>query len=116
MTGVRRIPVMQLSELSENSNKAVAVEGSSILVCRTEKGVFAVENMCSHMMATLEGGRVRVKFWGRGEASGQSSGGCGKRLWLAENAAPNAATRKWADGRSRVHPHPEWPSEGPVSD
>ncbi len=59
MTGVRRIPVMQLSELPENSNKAVAVEGSSILVCRTEKGVFAVENMCSHMMATLEGGRVR---------------------------------------------------------
>lgn len=59
MTAPRRIPVMQLSELPENSNKAVAIEGSSILVCRTKKGVFGVDNMCSHMMATLEGGRVR---------------------------------------------------------
>lgn len=59
MNSLRRFPVMQLSDLPENSNKAVSVDGCSVLVCRTEKGVFAVENRCSHMMAKLEGGRVR---------------------------------------------------------
>jgi 3-phenylpropionate/trans-cinnamate dioxygenase ferredoxin component len=59
VSGMRRIPVMQLSDLPENSNKAVAIEGTTVLFCRTEKGLFAVDNICSHMLAPLEGGRVR---------------------------------------------------------
>jgi 3-phenylpropionate/trans-cinnamate dioxygenase ferredoxin component len=59
MTGPRRIPVMALVDLPENGNKAVAIEGASILFCRTEKGLFAVDNICSHMLAPLEGGRVK---------------------------------------------------------
>lgn len=59
MTVTRRIAVMALADLPENANKAVAVEGTSVLLCRSDKGLFAVENLCSHQQAPLEGGRVR---------------------------------------------------------
>lgn len=53
------IKVATLDELPLNSNKAFKVNGRSILLCRTDAGVFAVENRCSHMLAELEGGRMR---------------------------------------------------------
>lgn len=51
--------VCKLSELAEEGNKAFTVEGRSVLLCRTSAGVFAVENQCTHQLATLEGGKMR---------------------------------------------------------
>lgn len=51
--------VCKLSDLVEDSNKAFAVHGLSVLVCRTSAGVFAVENQCTHQLASLEGGKMR---------------------------------------------------------
>ncbi|MGQ0620380.1 MAG: Rieske (2Fe-2S) protein [Panacagrimonas sp.] len=51
--------VCRLSELGVDRNKAFTVEGRSVLLCRTSAGVFAVENKCTHQLATLEGGKMR---------------------------------------------------------
>lgn len=51
--------VCKLSEVVMESNKAFLVEGLSVLICRTSAGVFAVENRCTHLLATLEGGKMR---------------------------------------------------------
>ena len=40
---------------------ALEVDGLKVLVCHTKKdGFFAVENLCSHARAPLEGGRLRA--------------------------------------------------------
>jgi 3-phenylpropionate/trans-cinnamate dioxygenase ferredoxin subunit len=54
-----RVPIAPLAEVPENGSKAFAVGDRSVLVCRTSAGVFAVENMCSHAYALLEGGKVK---------------------------------------------------------
>jgi 3-phenylpropionate/trans-cinnamate dioxygenase ferredoxin subunit len=51
--------VASLDEVSEGGNKAFDVAGRSVLVCRSSAGLFAVENMCSHAFAHLEGGKVK---------------------------------------------------------
>lgn len=56
MTGTR---VCALEDLAVDSNRAFAVDGQSVLVCRTAAGVFAVENRCSHQLAPLEGGKLK---------------------------------------------------------
>ncbi len=56
---VRRIAVAKLADLPLESNKAVKVEGRSVLLCRTAAGLFALENRCTHQLAALEGGRMR---------------------------------------------------------
>ena len=53
------IRVATLDEVPENGSKAFDVAGRSVLLCRSTAGVFAVENMCSHAFAYLEGGKVR---------------------------------------------------------
>jgi len=55
----RKIKIATLSDIPLNTNKAFKVEGRSVLLCRTPDGVFALENRCSHQLATLEGGRMR---------------------------------------------------------
>ena len=55
-------PVCKLSDLAEESNKAFAVEGRSVLLCRTSAGVFAIENKCTHQLAALEGGKLRGAY------------------------------------------------------
>lgn len=54
--------VCKLSDLAEESNKAFTVEGRSVLLCRTSAGVFAVENKCTHQLASLEGGKLRGAY------------------------------------------------------
>lgn len=54
-----RLRVAKLSELPLGTNKAVKVNGVSILLCRVDAGLFAVENRCTHQLAALEGGRMR---------------------------------------------------------
>lgn len=51
--------VAALGDVPEGGNKAFDAGGKSILLCRTASGVFAVENMCSHQLAGLEGGKVK---------------------------------------------------------
>lgn len=53
------VRIAALDEVPENGNRAFDVGGRSVLVCRTSVGVFAVENMCSHAFAFLEGGKVK---------------------------------------------------------
>lgn len=52
-------PVVAFDDLPEGTNRAFDVGGRSVLVCRTKSGVFAVENMCSHALAHLEGGKMK---------------------------------------------------------
>lgn len=59
MTAKSKVAVCKLSDVAEESNKAFTVEGRSVLVCRTSAGMFAIENKCSHQLATLEGGKMR---------------------------------------------------------
>lgn len=56
---VRLQALCSLADLAEDSSRAYPVAGRSVLVCRTSAGVFAVENRCTHMLAPLEGGRLR---------------------------------------------------------
>ena len=51
--------IAALDEVPENGSRAFAVGDRSVLLCRTSAGVFAVENMCSHAYALLEGGKVK---------------------------------------------------------
>ena len=56
------VAVARLADLPPDSNKAVRLGGQSVLLCRTATGVFAVENRCTHQLATLEGGRLRGNY------------------------------------------------------
>lgn len=51
--------IAALADVPESGNKAFDACGKSVLLCRTAAGVFAIENMCSHAFAHLEGGKVR---------------------------------------------------------
>jgi 3-phenylpropionate/trans-cinnamate dioxygenase ferredoxin subunit len=59
---MRFVEVADVSDVPENGNKAFAVEGRSILICRVGAGIFAVENRCTHNSSELEGGRIRGHF------------------------------------------------------
>ena len=45
--------------LAVNTSMPVIVEGISILVCRSQKQVYAVRNRCPHQALGMEGARVR---------------------------------------------------------
>ena len=49
-------PVVQIPR---GTNKAFKVDGLSVLVCHAAAGLYAIENRCSHQLATLEGGKLR---------------------------------------------------------
>ena len=51
--------IAPIDDVPHGASKAFEVAGKSVLVCRTASGVFAIENMCSHARAALEGGRVK---------------------------------------------------------
>ena len=51
--------VAPVETIPENGNKAFDVAGRNLLLCRTGLGIFAVDNMCSHAFAHLEGGKTR---------------------------------------------------------
>jgi ketosteroid isomerase-like protein/nitrite reductase/ring-hydroxylating ferredoxin subunit len=54
--------VASLSDLLPGTNRAFQVGGRSILVCHSTAGVYAVENRCTHQLASLEGGKLRSAF------------------------------------------------------
>jgi nitrite reductase/ring-hydroxylating ferredoxin subunit len=47
------------SAVGEGQAIAVEAEGRSILLCRSDGHLFAVENRCSHAQSRLEGGKLR---------------------------------------------------------
>ncbi len=59
LAAVTRLRIAKLSELPPDTNRVFKLGGTSVLLCRTEAGVFAVENRCTHQLASLEGGRMR---------------------------------------------------------
>ena len=50
------------SELDDNSNKAISLNGKSILICNSAGDYYAIDNLCTHQRAELEGGRIRNCF------------------------------------------------------
>lgn len=56
---MERERIATLDDVPEGSNRAFTIDGKSVLVCRSSAGVFAIENMCSHAYALLEGGKVK---------------------------------------------------------
>jgi len=53
------IDVLGETELALNTGHTTIVNGWPIMICRTEAGVSAVINRCTHAESTLQGGRVR---------------------------------------------------------
>ena len=53
------IYVVNVADVPAKSMASFDVNGNSVLICHTPEGLFAVENQCSHAMATLEAGRLR---------------------------------------------------------
>lgn len=48
-----------VSELPPGGKKARKIGDLPVLVCNTQKGLFAVSNLCSHQAKFLNAGRVR---------------------------------------------------------
>jgi 3-phenylpropionate/trans-cinnamate dioxygenase ferredoxin subunit len=59
VTTTTLIRVADLTEIPPETNKAFLVNDVSVLICHTSQGLFAVENLCSHQLATLEGGKMK---------------------------------------------------------
>ncbi len=47
------------ADLPAGANKAVEIDGQSILICNANNEFFAVQNRCTHQNSPLEGGRIR---------------------------------------------------------
>lgn len=54
--------VFPASELDDNTSKAITLEGKNILICNAGGELYAVNNICTHQHAELEGGRIRNCF------------------------------------------------------
>jgi 3-phenylpropionate/trans-cinnamate dioxygenase ferredoxin subunit len=50
------------SDVPASGGKAFQAGDFSVLVCNTRDGWFAVENVCSHQLQALEGGKIRGCF------------------------------------------------------
>ncbi|MEZ5569906.1 MAG: non-heme iron oxygenase ferredoxin subunit [Halioglobus sp.] len=59
MTNNRYEEVAQLSQLPVGKTLCVERSGREILLCRTQEGVFAVDNLCTHAAARLCEGRLK---------------------------------------------------------
>lgn len=49
-------------DVPQNAGKAFKIGEYEVLVCNTRDGFFAVENVCSHQLQALEGGKIRGCF------------------------------------------------------
>lgn len=56
------VKVAKLSDINEAETMPVALGSLELLICHTNKGVFAVENKCSHQAAELYGGKIKSCF------------------------------------------------------
>lgn len=51
--------LIKASELPEKGMMRLVIDDMDLVVCNTKEGVFVVQNLCSHAMATLHDGRLR---------------------------------------------------------
>ena len=54
--------IFAANDIEDNKNRAVDIDGKSILICKSGGEFFALDNMCTHQRAELEGGRIRNCF------------------------------------------------------
>lgn len=50
------------ADVGLNSSVAVTLNDQDVLICNTRDGFFAVENLCSHQLQKLEGGRIKACY------------------------------------------------------
>jgi len=91
----RKIPLLDAAQLLPEQGRCVEAEGIPLAVFRTAEGLFAIEDECPHMGASLGEGWVE-----RGEAGPAVV--CPQHLWhfrLAEGTgttAPGSCVRTFA--------------------
>ena len=53
------IQVVDTTDIELNHSVSVNVKGKNILICNTEEGFFAVQDMCTHALIPLCGGLIQ---------------------------------------------------------
>lgn len=53
------VAVANAAELAEGQQKLVRIDGRSIVVCKSEGQIFAIENRCTHDNEQLHGGNIK---------------------------------------------------------
>ena len=56
------INVADITDIEINQSQSVELDGKSILICHTTKGIFAVEDKCSHADIPLCGWQIIDNF------------------------------------------------------
>ena len=56
------IQVADITDIDINQSQSVNIDEVDILICNTDKGVFAVEDKCSHADIPLCGGQIIGNF------------------------------------------------------
>ena len=56
------INVADITDIEINQSQSVELDGKAILICHTTKGIFAVEDKCSHADIPLCGGQIIDNF------------------------------------------------------
>ena len=51
--------VCKSEEVPDNSKKVISIQGSNILVCRSNNQLFALDNSCPHRGASLSKGEIK---------------------------------------------------------
>ena len=59
MSEARFVTVAPADEIPEKGFRCFKVDSFSIVICRFRDEYFAVENLCSHALATFDEGRMR---------------------------------------------------------
>jgi len=54
--------ICSVEEIPANGSKPVEIEGVDVLLCHAGDEFYAVQNLCTHQRAKLEGGRIRNCF------------------------------------------------------
>lgn len=60
MSEARFIAVCAADDIAEKSFRCFEAAGVAVVVCRFRNEYFAVENRCSHALATFDDGRMRA--------------------------------------------------------
>ncbi len=53
------VRVAAAADIGENANRAFRVGDYDVLICHTREGFFAIENLCTHQLTEMEGGKIR---------------------------------------------------------
>ncbi len=56
------LAVADTTDIDLGQSQSVHVNGVDILICHTEEGVFAVEDLCTHAMIPLCGGEIQGNY------------------------------------------------------